>query len=120
MATRAPEVGSWIWRQSRAGCSVGLVRDSDELEEWVRLMNIKFNVLHKSLTLKTGSNMLQRTIKFIQRREECKDIPVKVVSLFVKVKFFHRLRCLNNRLKYANRKRHRNVRDARKTAQFMN
>ena len=94
------------------------MRASDELEEWVRLMNIKFNVLHKSLTLKTGSNMLQRTINFILRREECKNIPV--VSLFVKVKFFHRLRCLNNRLKYVNRKRHRNVRDARKTAQFLN
>ena len=97
-----------------------LMRASDRLEEWVRLMNIKFNVLHKSLTLKTGSNMLQRTINFIQRMEECKNIPLKVVSLFVKVKFFHRLRCLNNRLKYANRKKHRNVRDARKTAQYMN
>ena len=120
MTTRAPEEGSWIWRQSRAGCSVGLVRASDEVEEWVRLMNIKFNLLHKSMALKTGSNMLQRTVNFILRREECQDIPVKVVTLFVKVKFFHRLKCLNNRLKYAKRKRHRNVRDARKTAQFLN
>ena len=99
---------------------MGLVRATDELEEWVRLMNIKFNVLQRSLTLRTGCNMLQRTVNFILRREECKDIPVKVVTLFVKVKFFHRLRCLNNRLKYSKRKRHRNVRDARKTAQFMN
>ena len=99
---------------------MGLVRASDEVEEWVRLMNIKFNLLHKSMALKTGSNMLQRTVNFILRREECQDIPVKVVTLFVKVKFFHRLKCLNNRLKYAKRKRHRNVRDARKTAQFLN
>ena len=89
---------------------MGLVRASDELEEWVRLMDIKFNLLHKSMALKTGSNMLQRTVKFILRREECQYIPEKVVTLFVKVKFFHRLKCLNNRLKYAKRKRHRNVR----------
>ena len=99
---------------------MGLVRASEELEEWVRLMNIKFNVLHRGMTLRTGCNMLQRTVKFILRREECKDIPVRIVNLFVKVKFFHRLRCLNNRIKYAKRKKHRNVRDARKTAQFLN
>ena len=72
------------------------------------------------MTLKTGSNMLQRTVNFILRREECQDIPVNVVTLFVKVKFFHRLKCLINRLKFAKRKRHRNIRDARKTAQFLN
>ena len=114
MTTRAPEEGSWIWRQSSAGCKEGLVRASDELEEWVRLMNIKFNVLHRSMALKTGDRMLQRTVNFILRREECKDIPVQIV------KFFHRIKCLNNRLKYAKRKKHRSVRDARKTAQFLN
>ena len=36
-----------------------LVRASDELEEWVRLMNIKLNILHKSVTLKTECDMLQ-------------------------------------------------------------
>ena len=120
MTTRAPEENSWIWRQSSAGCKEGLVRASDEVEEWVRLMNIKFNVLHRSMALKTGDRMLQRTVNFILRREECKDIPVQIVTLFVKVKFFHRIKCLNNRLKYAKRKKHRNVRDARKTAQFLN
>ena len=38
---------------------VGLVRASDELEKWVRLANIKLNILHKSVTLKTVCNMLQ-------------------------------------------------------------
>ena len=90
------------------------------MEEWVRLMDMKFNVLHRRMTLKTGANMLERTVNFILRRDECRDIPLKVVKLFVKVKFFHRLKCLNNRLKYAKRKRHRSVRDARKTAQFQN
>ena len=83
---------------------MGLVRASDEVEEWVRLMDVKFNVLHKSMTLRTGSNMLKRTVNFILRREECKNIPVRVVTLFVKVKFFHRLKSLNNRLKYAKKK----------------
>ena len=115
-----PEEGSWIWRQSRAGCKVGLVRASDQVKELVRLMNIKFNVLHRRMTLRTGSNMLQRTVNFILRREECKNIPLKIVTLFVKVKFFHRLKCMNNRLKYAKRKKHRSVRDARKTAQCLN
>ena len=80
------------------------MRASDVLEEWVRRMDTKFNVLHKSMALKTGSNMLQRTVNFILRREECQNIPVKVVTLFVKVKFFHLLKCLNNRLKYAEEK----------------
>ena len=43
-----------------------------------------------------------------------------VFTLFVKVKFFHRLKSLKNRLKYAKKKKHRSVRDARKTAQFQN
>ena len=30
----------------------GLLRASDELEPWVRLMNIKLNILHKFVTLK--------------------------------------------------------------------
>ena len=54
------------------------MRASDEVEEWVRLMDVKFNVLHKSMTLRTGSNMLKRTVNFILRREECKNIPVRV------------------------------------------
>ena len=53
---------------------MGLVRASDEMEECVRLMDVKFNVLHKSMTLRTGSNMLKRTVNFILRREECKNI----------------------------------------------
>ena len=86
----------------------------------MRLMDVKFNVLHKSMTLRTGSNMLKRTVNFILRREESKNIPVRVITLFVKVKFFHRFKSLNNRLKYAKKKKHRSVRDARKTAQFQN
>ena len=99
---------------------MGLVRASDEVEEWVRLMDVKFNVLHKSMTLRTGSNMLKRTVNFILRREECKTIPVRVITLFIKVNFFHCLKSLKNRLKYAKKKKHRSVRDARKTAQFQN
>ena len=59
------------------------MRLSDKLEEWVRLMDTKFNVLHKSMALKIGSNMLERTVKFILRREACQNIPVKVVTLFM-------------------------------------
>ena len=95
---------------------MGLVRASDEVEEWVRLMDVKFNVLHKSMTLRTGSNMLKRTVNFILRREECKNIPVRVHIICEG----HRLKSLNNRLKYAKKKKHRSDRDARKTAQFQN
>ena len=57
---------------------VGLVRASDELEKWVRLANIKLNILHKSVTLKTECDMLQSMP--INRGTETQEMPEKLHS----------------------------------------
>ena len=57
---------------------VGLVRASDQLEKWVRLANIKLNILHKSVTLKTECDMLQSMP--IERDTETREMPEKLHS----------------------------------------
>ena len=57
---------------------VGLVRASDELEKWVRLANIKLNILHTSVTLKTECDMLQSMP--IDRGTETQEMPEKLHS----------------------------------------
>ena len=57
---------------------VGLVRASDQLEKWVRLANIKLNILHKSVTLKTECDMLQSMP--IERDTEMREMPEKLHS----------------------------------------
>ena len=57
---------------------MGLVRASDELEKWVRLANIKLNILHKSVTLKTECDMLQSMP--IERDTETRGMPKKLHS----------------------------------------
>ena len=60
---------------------VGLVRASDELEKWVRLANIKLNILHKSPTLKTECDMLQLLQSMpIERDTETRGMPKKLHS----------------------------------------
>ena len=96
------------------------MRASDEVEEWVRLMDVKFNVLHKSMTLRTGSNMLKRTVNFILRREECKNIPVRVVHIICEGQVLPPPQKFEQQAEICKEKKHRSVRDARKTAQFQN
>ena len=95
------------------------MRASDEVEEWVRLMDVKFNVLHKSMTLRTGSNMLKRTVNFILRREECKNIPVRV-HIICEGQVLPPPQKFEQQAEICKEKKHRSDRDARKTAQFQN
>ena len=77
-----PEEGSFTYLQSRMG---GLVRATDQVEEHVRKVNEAFNLLHgHGCKLKMGEDMIERTVKFILRRNSCKDIDMKIVRLFVK------------------------------------
>ena len=55
-----------------------LVRASGKLEDWVRMMNIKLNILHKSPTLKTECDMLQSMP--IDRGTEAQEMPEKLHS----------------------------------------
>ena len=46
--------------------------------------------------LKMGENMIERTVKFILRQSSCQDFDSRLVRLFVKVKFFYRIKCINS------------------------
>lgn len=118
LPTRMPEEGSFTYLQSRIG---GLVRASDEVEDQIQRVNEAFNLLHgKGNKLKMGENMIERTVKFILRRNSCKDIDIKIVRLFVKVKFFYRLKCINLKVKYSSRnKKNKSLRDAVKISHQM-
>ena len=107
--------GSFTHLQSRMG---GLVQASEEVEEQITRVNESFDLLHGSgCKLKMGENMIERTVKFILRR--CTDIDSRLVRLFVKVKFFYRIKCINLKVKYASRKKYKSLRDAVKVSHQM-
>ena len=109
--------GSFIYLQSRVG---GLVRASEEVEEQIVRVNESFDRLHgHGCKLKMGENMLERTVQFILRQSSCKDIDSRIVRLFVKVKFFYRIKCINLKVKYAARRKHKSLRDAVKISHQM-
>ena len=96
----------------------GLVQASEEVEEQITRVNESFDLLHGSgCKLKMGENMIERTVKFILRR--CTDIDSRLVRLFVKVKFFYRIKCINLKVKYASRKKYKSLRDAVKVSHQM-
>ena len=96
----------------------GLVQASEEVEEQITRVNESFDRLHGSgCKLKMGENMIERTVKFILRR--CTDIDSRLVRLFVKVKFFYRIKCINLKVKYASRKKYKSLRDAVKVSHQM-
>ncbi len=93
---REPEEGSWLKLR-------GLMRAMPDIESFVKKIDRSFNRFHEGTCgLKVGTNMVNKTIEFISRDSSCKDIPEKVISLFVKCKFFMRVRDLNEELKHGN------------------
>ena len=98
----------------------GLVQASEEVEEQITRVNESFDLLHgHGCKLKMGENMIERTVKFILRRTSCTDIDSRLVRLFVKVKFFYRIKCINLKVKYASRKKYKSLRDAVKVSHQM-
>ena len=85
--------GSFIHLQSRVG---GLVQASEEVEEQIRRINESFDLLHgRGRKLKLGENMIERTVRF----------KLKIlVRLFVKVKFFYRIKCINSSQEFLTKK----------------
>ena len=86
LETREPEPSSWIAEKSHGG----LVRGTDQLEEWVRQMEEKFNEYHVNNKLKSGGDIIRRTHAFIQERLKNMNIPEKIVKTFVNVVFHYR------------------------------
>ena len=75
----------------------------DDIEGFVERLDRAFNRFHKGTCgLKTGQNMVNKTIEFISSDSKCKNIPEKVRNLFVKCKFYMRIRDLNEELKHGN------------------
>ena len=98
----------------------GLVQASEEVEEQIVRVNESFDLLHgKGCRLKMGENMLERTVQFILRQTSSKDVDPRIVRLFVKVKFFYRIKCINLKVKYASRRKNKSLRDAVKISHQM-
>ena len=97
LPTREPTPGSFIAKRSR-----GKLREAEPVVvEMTKACSIQFNRLHGKFTMKTGKEMLHRTQLFIWKHVQGKvpGITKKFVMLFSKVKFFHRLKCVNNKIK---------------------
>lgn len=93
---REPEEGSWLHLRGRK-------RALDNVESFVKRLDRSFNRYHKGTCgLKVGENMVNKTIEFISGDSNCKDIPERVRKLFVKCKFFMRIRDLNEEVKHGN------------------
>lgn len=81
----------------------GRKRAMADVEEFVERLDRAFNRFHKGTCgLKVGQNMVNKTIEFISSDSKCQDIPERVRSLFVKCKFYMRIRDLNEELKHGN------------------
>ena len=94
----------------------GLVQASEEVEEQIRRINESFDLLHgRGCKLKMGENMIERTV----RQSSCQDFDSRLVRLFVKVKFFYRIKCINLKVKYSSRKKNKSLRDAVKISHQM-
>ena len=93
---REPEPGSWLHLRGR-------MRAMDDIETFVQILDRSFNRFHRGTCgLRVGQNMLNKTIEFVNLDSTCNNIPPRVKSLFVKVKFFMRVRDLNEELKHGN------------------
>ena len=58
------------------------------MKDWINKCDRGFNQYHKT-DLVTGRAIHKRTERFIQMQENCRDIPDKVLKLFVKERTFH-------------------------------
>ena len=69
------------------------------MEDWIHKCDRGFNQYHKT-DLVTGRAIHKRTERFIQMQENCRDIPDKVLKLFVKERTFHDKGCGSNLFTY--------------------
>ena len=86
----APEPGSWTELCSRGG----LTGAKEEIIDQVRRMDLAFNRFHGyGSRLQDTPDIIKRTEEYIM--EFVKEGQRKMVSYFVKMKFFYRIRCIN-------------------------
>ena len=116
LPTIDPTPGSFIAKRSR-----GKLREAaPAVVEMTKICSMQFNRLHGKFKMKTGSEMLRRTQLFIWKHVEGKvpGLTKKFVMLFTKVKFFHRLKCVNNKIKESSKTA--TVRSMKQFAQHQN
>ena len=71
-----------------------------DVEDFVTRLDRAYNRFHKGTCgLRVGQNMVNKMIEFISSDSKCKDM---VRSLFVKCKFYMKIRDLNEELKHGN------------------
>ena len=91
---RDPDPGSWLALRGRR-------RASPKVEGWVLRFDRAFNIFHPGTCgLRTGPNIVNLTVQFIQKRPSCKDIPKSIVQKLTNAKYWHRMRQLNDELKH--------------------
>ena len=116
LPTIDPTPGSFIAKRSRGKLRVA----APAVVEMTKICSMQFNRLHGKFKMKTGSEMLRRTQLFIWKHVEGKvpGLTKKFVMLFTKVKFFHRLKCVNNKIKESSKTA--TVRSMKQFAQHQN
>ena len=93
------------------------MRGSQQVEEWVKRMEISFNEFHGD-DLVPGGDMIRRTVTFIQHRLSDLNIPLKVIKTFVNTLFHHRVKDMNRNSKQASSKV-KDLRSLKKTGHLM-
>ena len=113
--TTEPTPGSYIAKRSR-----GKLRQATlETVEMTKVCSVQFNRLHGKNKLKNGNEMLLRTQQFIWKHvRDMPGITRKFVNLFSKVKFFHRLKSVNNIIRESSKSA--SVRSMKQFAQHQN
>ena len=102
----------WTAERSRGGLRCA----EKEFEKWVYDIDDAFNVFHPADKLPSGKGVHGRTSAYISKSNACKDIPEKVIDLFVKIKINARLKHVNANLPKYGKK---NQRDYLKTAHYI-
>ena len=82
MVPREPDAGSFTDLKSRGK----LYWADEETENIVFHADQAFNEFHPAGTIKTGKNLLDRTVKYIMRRLKDLNPHPSIVKLFVNVK----------------------------------
>ena len=115
LPTTEPAPGSYIAKRSR-----GKLRQATlETVEMTKVCSVQFNRLHGKNKLKNGNEMLLRTQQFIWKHvRDMPGITRKFVNLFSKVKFFHRLKSVNNFIRESSKTE--SVRSLKQFAQHQN
>ena len=115
--TEEPIPGSYIWLKSLCNFKKAL----PNMEICIKYLDAAFNAFHgnSELDTRSGPNIMVDTVNYMEKF--CKDrglsVPLKVIQLFMKVKFYARIKYINSQIKLSKKQ---NLRSHVKTGHFLN